>query len=137
MSILLEKIVFSLYLITPPILFLANDRLSKVRRSSLLIASISFIIIYCLLQFYVHLIDIRFNAELDQFDLNKDGWFSGEEINPAQEKAMQNVTYDTARTFAPYTGIVTSALYVLFVAAFFALSKRVWQFVTRYRANRL
>lgn len=48
---------------------------------------------------------------LDSFDLNKDGFFSGNEITDAQEKALESVSSDTGLTFAPITGILYSLIY--------------------------
>ncbi len=48
------------------------------------------------------------DARLDSFDLDGNGFFSGEEITPEQEAAMSAVTNDTARTLAPVTGLFVS-----------------------------
>ncbi len=48
---------------------------------------------------------------LYQYDLNGDGGFSGIEINPAMEQAMEDASSDTGRTFAPFTGLVTCPIY--------------------------
>jgi hypothetical protein len=137
MSILLEKSIDFLFLIIPPAFLMANGRLFKVKYSTLSIAIVSFIVIYCLLQLNVHLVETRLNAELDQFDLNKDGWFGNEEITPAQEKAMENVSSDTARTFAPYTGIIFSGFYVLLVVGVFSAIRNIRQRLLKFRTNRL
>ena len=50
---------------------------------------------------------------------------------------MENVTSDTGRAFAPFTGLIFSAFYVLLVIAFFAAAKGVQQIVAKSRANRL
>ena len=53
----------------------------------------------------------KFKAELEAYDLNKDGFFNDNEINEEQQKAMKNVILDTGRNFAPFTGILFSILY--------------------------
>lgn len=51
---------------------------------------------------------VYLDARLDSFDLDGNGFFSGEEITPEQEAAMSAVTNDTARTLAPVTGLFVS-----------------------------
>jgi hypothetical protein len=54
-----------------------------------------------------HLIDRRLRA----FDHNGDGFFSGEEVTPEQVAALERVTNDTGRTFAPITGALFALAY--------------------------
>lgn len=58
-------------------------------------------------------LNLKYQSELDAFDLNKDGLFSGNEINEEQQKAMRKVISDTGRNFAPFTGILISMIYYI------------------------
>jgi len=66
---------------------------------------------YVLLISSVQLTEIHLENELNQFDLDGNGLFSGEEITPEMSEAMKAVTHDTGRTFAPITGLVTCPVY--------------------------
>ena len=59
--------------------------------------------------------DIYAQWNLNKFDLNKDGMFSGIEITPEQNEAMRNLTSDTGRNFSFITGIILSGIIALFV----------------------
>ena len=58
-------------------------------------------------------LNLKYQSELDAFDLNKDGLFSGNEIIEEQHKAMRKVISDTGRNFAPFTGILISMIYYI------------------------
>ncbi|MEO0417061.1 MAG: hypothetical protein AAF226_19160, partial [Verrucomicrobiota bacterium] len=49
--------------------------------------------------------------ELHRLDLNKDGIFSGPELTPEARAAMKDLASDTARSYAPITGLITAPLY--------------------------
>lgn len=68
-----------------------------------------FFMIYLFILFYAAYIEFFYNIELEKFDLNKDGVFSGNEITLEQQAAMHKVTNDTARNFAPITAVFISA----------------------------
>lgn len=72
----------------------------------------SCIAVYALLLLRIYLVETRLLAELAAFDLDGDGVFSGPEIHPAQQLAMDRVVQDTGRTFAPFTGAVFAPFYV-------------------------
>ena len=59
--------------------------------------------------------DLNAQLTLNEFDLNKDGFFSGEEITPEQEKAMRKLTSDTGRNFSSITGFIFSGIIAFFV----------------------
>ncbi len=73
--------------------------------------------------FYVSIVVIAFatkeilRSELNSYDLNGDGFFSGSEINEGQQKAMHKFISDTGRNLAPIFGIVYAIIYfvILFV----------------------
>lgn len=66
-------------------------------------------------------IENKFDTELASFDLNNDGIFSGIEVTPEQEGAMHNVTSDTGRNLAPFTGAIFSFMYFFVTWALFTL----------------
>lgn len=59
--------------------------------------------------------DLTSELTLQKFDLNKDGFFSGNEITPEQQEAMRNMTSDTGRNFSFITGLIFSGIIALFV----------------------
>ena len=58
--------------------------------------------------------DIYAQWNLNKFDLNKDGFFSGKEITPEQKKAMKNLTSDTGRNLSFISGLIVSGIIALF-----------------------
>ncbi|WP_369047692.1 hypothetical protein [Tenacibaculum sp. UWU-22] len=59
--------------------------------------------------------DISSELALQKFDLNRDGFFSGDEITPEQNKAMRKVISDTGRNFSIITGVIFSVTIALIV----------------------
>ncbi len=59
--------------------------------------------------------DLNAQLTLNEFDLNKDGFFSGEEITLEQKEAMRKLTSDTGRNFAFITGFIFSGIIAFFV----------------------
>lgn len=50
--------------------------------------------------------DIYYQIDLNRYDLDKDGFFSGHEITEAQTKAMWRLTNDVGRNFSFITGFI-------------------------------
>lgn len=99
----------------------------KYRSQLTLAAKISlftFVTTYSLVMYSALVTDIYLSYKLEQFDLNGDGFFSGEEVSPEQEMALKKVVSDTGRVFAPITGLILSLalslplLLILKLAAF-------------------
>lgn len=84
-------------------------------------SAVSAVFLYIFILISVAYIERKLDSELAAFDLNGDGAFSGSEITPEQEKAMYRVTADTGRTFAPYTGLIFSAIYFFTVRVGFSI----------------
>jgi len=59
--------------------------------------------------------DIYAQWNLNQYDLNKDGLFSGSEITDKQKEAMRSLISDTGRNFSIITGLIFSGIVSLFV----------------------
>ena len=70
-------------------------------------------------------LNLKYQSELDAFDLNKDGLFSGNEINEEQQKAMRKVISDTGRNFAPFTGILISMIYYIILLLTLSLINKI------------
>jgi hypothetical protein len=50
--------------------------------------------------------DIYYQLDLNRYDLDKDGFFGGQEITTEQEAAMQRLTSDVGRNFSFVTGFI-------------------------------
>jgi len=80
--------------------------------------------------FYISIIVIAFvttytlKSHLDSFDLNNDGFFSEDEKNPEQRKALKAVSSDNGRNLAPFTGIIFSILYFIMVKIILSIFRR-------------
>ncbi len=59
--------------------------------------------------------DLDAQLTLSEFDLNKDGVFTGAEITPEQEEAMRKLTSDTGRNFSVITGFIFAGIIAFFV----------------------
>jgi len=55
---------------------------------------------------------VYYQIELNKYDLNQDGFFSGNELTPEQEVAMQKVVSDVGRNFS----FITGGIYALVLA---------------------
>ncbi len=74
-----------------------------------------FVGIYLLIVGGATYVDISSKLALQEFDLNRDGFFSGNEITPEQKTAMQKVIADTGRNFSVITGLFFSGIITFFV----------------------
>lgn len=95
----------------PTSLWLTNIVLHKKWLNPLRIALISSISLYLILMALVFGYEFYLKYELQKFDLNEDGFFSGPELTEAQSDTMRKITNDTGRTFAPVTGGILVCLY--------------------------
>lgn len=96
------------------ILYLNKLRLvGKFKLTINKIAILSSLLFYIILVSAAIFLKYKYQNELDAFDVNKDGFFNGNEISVEQQEAMKNVISDTGRNFAPITGILISIVYYL------------------------
>lgn len=105
-----------LFLITQFLFIFYLNRLRLKGNSKLSINKIalfSSLLTYIITVASTSYLNLKYQSELDAFDLNKDGLFSGNEINEEQQKAMRKVISDTGRNFAPFTGILISMVYYI------------------------
>ena len=66
--------------------------------------------------------------QLNQYDIDGDGIFSGSEISPNQQEAMQKVISDTGRTFAPFTGFIFCGI----ITAIFFFSYKIINYIKKH-----
>lgn len=85
-------------------------RTFKSKRKSLWIALSVFLVFYTLIVGSAALTDIKYQKQLNTYDLNQDGLFSGNEITPEQEAAMFRLTNDVGRNFSIFTGALFSGI---------------------------
>jgi hypothetical protein len=77
-----------------------------------------FLVLYLLIVAGATYDDIYYQWDLNRYDLNKDGIFSGQEITQEQKNAMERLTNDVGRNFSFITGfiftlIISSMVYVV------------------------
>jgi hypothetical protein len=108
-------VVFLVLTLTPLTVWGVNHKFLSGKLKNVSISAISATLVYAFIIVSVAYVEHKLDIELAAFDLNGDGFFSGNEITQNQEKAMYRVTSDTGRTFAPYTGTVFSVFYFLVV----------------------
>ncbi len=83
-----------------------------------------FLGIYILIIAYVILYDIYLQNNLNSFDIDKNGFFSGSEITIEQKKAMQKLSSDTGRNFSFITGLFYSAILSGIIYKFIGITKK-------------
>ncbi len=60
--------------------------------------------------------DISLQLALQKFDLNSDGFFSGNEITPQQSEVMQKFVSDTGRTFSVISGLLYAGIITIMIS---------------------
>lgn len=111
MSLLaIEQLLIATSFAVPALLFLYRKRL-KVHAFLLFLLCTAFV--SGLLLARVAIIDLRFERELAEFDLDGDRSHSEDEASPEQIRAMAAWSQDTARGLAPLTGIGVAPFLVL------------------------
>lgn len=76
--------------------------------------------------------DIYYQLDLNRYDLDKDGFFSGEEINKEQEAAMNRLTNDVGRNFSFMTGFIFAG----FISAIVYIVGRFKSFIIKKKNHR-
>lgn len=100
------------------------------KRKWVFISSILFFSIYLFIVGGATFEDIYAKWNLNQYDLNKDGLFSGNELTADMREAMRRLTNDIGRNFSFLTGLIFSGAISMFVLIsglfleFINLSKR-------------
>jgi len=67
-----------------------------------------FLIVYLIIVATATYNDIYYQWDLNKYDLDKDGFFGGQEITKEQGEAMQRLTNDVGRNFSFITGFVVA-----------------------------
>ena len=84
----------------------------------------SSIVIYAVCVGSTFAYDQYLHWDLDRFDLDGDGIFSGAEITPDQKRALERVVWDTGRNFMPILGGIYALGYSALVTVGFAVTRR-------------
>lgn len=109
----MEKLTIPYHLAAPTIiclvglviiLFYRNRLFSK--NKLLWISILVFLILYALIVGRATFDDIYYQWDLNRYDFDKDGMYSGIELTNDQNEAMRKLTSDTGRNFSFITGFV-------------------------------
>lgn len=93
------------------------------RNKALWYSLASFFIFYLFIVGIATFYSIYYQWNLNNFDLDHDGFFSGSEINKNQQLAMKRLINDTGRNFSFITGLVVSGILSFFTYLLFNLLK--------------
>ena len=108
----ISSLLFIVALILPLLsaIQLAVTQCSKISKWIIrcILAAVSF---YILLMGTVQLASGEADRHLATFDLNGDGYFSGEELTPEAEQALSDWASDTGMALAPITGLIFAPIY--------------------------
>jgi len=123
----MSNISLSYHLIIPTIIsililitLLNNKKRLLKTRKRFWVNSFVFITIYLLIVGTSTILDIYAQYNVYSYDLNKDGFFNGNEITLEQREAVDYLINDLSRNFSFITGIVFSTIITLF---FFLIGK--------------
>lgn len=117
------SIFLTIFLITSPsfiVIKIANRRKIPIWIAWIL----SIILVWLLIVFVAEFFHYQKTIYLNSFDLDDDGFFSGDEITPEQQQAMQRVSNDTGRALAPITGAIFSFIYNCVLFGIYAIFKK-------------
>ncbi|WP_339849307.1 hypothetical protein [uncultured Dokdonia sp.] len=87
-----------------------------ISRKWLFINTIVFLCVYFIVIAGTVYQDISLQLALQKFDLNSDGFFSGNEITPQQSEAMQKFVSDTGRTFSVISGLLYAGTITIIIS---------------------
>jgi len=113
----LDEITIPYHLVAPTIICVIGlgiilfYRKRLFSKNKLLWTSVTvFLVLYLLIVGMATFDDIYYQWDLNRYDLDKDGMFSGEEITDQQNEAMRKLTSDTGRNFSFITGFVMALI---------------------------
>jgi hypothetical protein len=113
---MLSTILFFVWIALPLGAWMANLFTGKRVHPALLYV-VTGLFGYFVLIASVWALDVQLEAKMNSFDLDGDGGFSGTELTPEAERAMDEWASDTGRNFAPFSGIpITAIWYTLLFA---------------------
>jgi hypothetical protein len=85
-------------------------------KNGLLWSSVTvFIVLYALIVGSAAYNDIYYQWDLNRYDLDKDGFFGGQEITKEQEVAMNRQIHDVGRNFSFMTGFIFAGIISTFI----------------------
>lgn len=119
------------------LLYIILNRSSFINKTG----KIFFITLLFFLAFYLFIVgkssyfDLYYQSKLNAFDVNQDGFFSGNEINAAQQLAMTNLINDTPRNFSFIVGLIYSFVFSVILFVFLTLFKKIRKFVLEKTAG--
>ena len=87
-----------------------------ISRKWLFINTIVFLCVYFIVVGGAVYQDISLQLALQKFDLNSDGFFSGNEITSQQSEAMQKFVSDTGRTFSVISGLLYAGIITIMIS---------------------
>lgn len=99
------------------------------------ISAIIFFSIYFIIVGIATYSDIDTQIKLNQFDLNKDGFFSKEEMNDNTKKVMQNLIHDTGRNFSFIIGFIFSGIIATIVLIIGSFTEKFVKQKRRFKIN--
>jgi hypothetical protein len=120
----LDVITIPYHLATPTIICLVGlgtiffYRIRLFSKDRLLWTSVTiFLVLYLLIVGSATYDAIYYQYDLNRYDIDKDGMFTGTEITDEQNEAMRKLTSDTGRNFSFITGfvfalIISTAVYI-------------------------
>lgn len=120
----MDEITIPYHLLTPTIICIVGlfaivfyRKILFANRKLLWTSVTVFLVIYLLIVGTATYDAIYYQWDLNRYDLDKDGIFSGKEITPEQNEAMRKLTSDTGRNFSFITGfvfalIISTAVYI-------------------------
>ncbi|WP_373070018.1 hypothetical protein [Sulfurimonas sp.] len=121
----MSLIMSIIFLLIPFDVLSVNHLLLSNKLGKTLVSAISATLVYVIIVGSVMYTNYKLDTELAAFDLNADGLFSGDEITPEQEIAMDRVVNDAGRNFAPITGAIFSFIYFLCLWSILSISSWV------------
>lgn len=99
--------------------FIKRKQLFTVGQSIVFWISVTvFLIFYLFIVGSATYDDIYYQWYLNRYDLDKDGFFGGNEITKEQQAAIKRLTNDVGRNFACITGLIYSFLISVMVYLF-------------------
>ena len=88
---------------------------SRSKKKTVWVSILTFLMIYTIIVGSATFEDIYCQWDLNKYDLNMDGFFSGNEINTNQQAAYDRLINDLGRNFTVFTGLIFSGVISLFV----------------------
>lgn len=128
---LFSQVLQMAYVATPLICWTVNATLLRRRVHWALLFVLACLAGYLVLMTAVQAVETELDRELYRHDRDGDGMFSEDEMTPEAERAMDAVTSDTGRTFAPITGIPITFVWTAINFAVLAVVDWTGRFIWR------